>query len=115
MTFHIGQKVVCIDDRPHAGTNNGRAEWRSVEEAPVNGQIYTVRSVHTDHLNNPVLWFNEIRRSQYAIDSHGPKVGYGVWRFRPLVDDHKGMTILRSILNDPQQFIRKDKFDKEKV
>lgn len=97
MTFRVGQKVVCIDARPKPGYY-----WAS-GEALVKGQVYTVLSVHTDDENYLALWLVEVSRCEGAIAEHGPKAGYDIRRFRPIVKPKRsastevGMTILHKI------------------
>lgn len=82
--FHIGQKVVCIDDTPPS-TQNG-ADYLPCRVQY--GQIYTVREIHTEAgipgygirleevLNPSVIW-SDGTEAEWSFSST---------RFRPLVD-----------------------------
>ena len=91
MTFRVGQKVVCVDASPGAGY-----EWAETER-PVEGRVYTVRSVH-EYEGSLVCWLVEIRRNLAAVFQHGPMVGYGVFRFRAAVEPLTDISELREIV-----------------
>lgn len=96
--FHVGQKVVCINDGPSSFTPN--AVWRDGEKI-VKGIIYTVRRSHFFE-GIPCLWLNEVTRSNAARTRWGDDVGYGQWRFRPLIERKTdiGFAILKKICDD---------------
>lgn len=92
MSFHVGQKVVCVDDRERHPADRG------LMPAIRRGQIYVVRGHTTDSINDTGVllegvcggfWSNGIERSFYPD------------RFRPLQErsTETGMSILRSLLN----------------
>jgi hypothetical protein len=88
MSFHVGQHVVCIDDRPRPGVRAGRGD----ERLPKKGITYTIRElvpgaplglgdgVLLEEIVNPVRW--------YTAPS-GPvriELYFRVYRFRPVRD-----------------------------
>lgn len=105
MTFHVGQKVVCI-----------KACGARIGNVIKEGTILTIRDKPTAMRRTgrimTGLLFQEVHNKK-GINGWEPD--YSMDKFRPLVDDHKGMTTLRSILNNPKQKIKSDQFDKEKV
>lgn len=93
MSFHVGQKVVCVD-----AVNDGRyTPWPivgSIDGLTLNA-IYIVRAVGLFR-NNPCLWLAEINREP---DKHG-EPGYSILRFRPVVEDKKKVSF--TIGADPE-------------
>ena len=94
--FRVGQKVVCIN----AGLLPG---WRCFDgwldnDAPTEGAIYTVTSVHADHDGDMVLHLAEIRRGPIARREWGEAVGYGIARFRPVVERKTSIEIFQKML-----------------
>lgn len=109
MTFYVGQKIVCVNTVKGI-FDNPNITYADLGLPLSKGQIYTIRALTYNKKDNTYrLLLKEVP------DRREGDTGFARERFRPLVDDHKGMTTLRSILNNPQQFIRKDKFDKEKL
>ena len=92
MSFHVGQKVICVNNEPHEGR-----PWVPGEEVVV-GQIYTIRRVHfwRDH---PVVWLEEVRRAIGSVAKWGPDCGYGQFRFRPAVERKTDISIFTQILD----------------
>jgi len=85
MTFHAGQKVVCIN--AHMA---GPFRQFSPDEAPRVGGIYTVRRAFIGADGLEVLWLDEIARSAESILYwNDPDLGYGAFRFRPLTEHKK--------------------------
>lgn len=83
MTFHIGQKVVCVDAR--AKCDCGCATRL------VTGQVYTVRAVF-------VLFGNE----GIHVEETSPlkwTSGYASSRFRPVVEKKTDISVFTEILN----------------
>lgn len=83
MAFHVGQKVVCVD-------NTGAHKW-----GMKNGSIYTISDMG-------LFLYSGMLYDLYEIKTHIPHA-WGGWRFRPIQENRKstetGMTILRGILN----------------
>ena len=89
--FSVGQHVVCID------ASSGYGEWDECERL-FEGAIYTVESIHLDHFNVPVLWLAEVVRSADSVREFGPKAGYCISRFRPLVTKKTDISIFKKML-----------------
>src|SRR3954470_2153577 len=80
MTFRVGQKVVCVDDRP---PTNGRP--LQVKR----GIVYTVAKSF-DWFGEQGLLFDEI--------DPGAGVGWHAWRFRPIVERKTDISVFTEIL-----------------
>ena len=53
--FRVGDEVVCVDASTDAG-----CRW--IGDAPVEGQVYTIRALGPSRLSQlPGVWLNEIR------------------------------------------------------
>ena len=95
--FHVGQKVVCIDDRwPHT-------QWAlKVPNKPVAGRVYTIREVYLSALGKPAVLLNEIRNSPRPF-LHGLIVGEGSFhsrRFKPVIERKTDISIFTRMLTD---------------
>ena len=95
MAFHVGQSVLCIDDK---------AQITIAGEKPVkSGETYTIRRIHPDVRDGMHgLYLEEI------VNPHNPFLDeencYKSCRFRPIQE--QGMSILRAILADPKVKIK---------
>lgn len=82
MTFHVGQKVVCVDDSPN----------RLGEECPVKrGPIYIVSDVGMAW-DGPYLNIEGVRLARQYF-------GFAVERFRPIVEKKTDISIFTAMLN----------------
>ncbi len=93
MTFHVGQKVVCVD-----ASISTPGEVKTLEE----GNIYTVAECCVVEFARVgfecgVLLF-EVQRSLPGLPVH---FFYSAARFRPVQE--KGMSILRAIAANPKR------------
>lgn len=95
MAFHVGQKVVCVNNGNSLNTPN--AKWRDGER-PAIGAVYTVRSIHLHEIGGQTLWLNEICRCDEAVREYGPSVGYGSYRFRPVIERKTDISIFTEML-----------------
>lgn len=97
MSFHVGQKVVCVDNGERAqGPNHHRLISSYLEI----GTTYTIRKISNRKL--ALVWLRGVNRA-------GPYNG-GIWgdggffsdRFRPLIErsTDTGMAILRKVADD---------------
>lgn len=94
MTFHVGQKVVCVD----AGDINGfGCRWMD-DDAPTVGSVYTVTSIHADCTGDTVFHLVEIPRGPIARRQWGESAGYNVVRFRPVVERKTDISIFTAML-----------------
>lgn len=79
MSFHVGQKVVCVDDSLPAN------RWHRAHPL-IKGQVYVVHHLFVK-----------------CIDIDGSRRGWQNWRFRPIVEKKSsteaGMAILNKILD----------------
>ena len=83
--FYVGQKVVCIDNKPQQGDG-----WWS-EEVPVpqEGEIYTISIPnYLDNTQSEVCHILELLNPY----------GYLVIRFRPLVEKKTDISIFKALL-----------------
>ena len=89
--FHIGQHVVCVDDKPCGGKVYDLAGIRR-------GSVYTVRAVATDYEFSQgvesAVWLVEVERFQYFADPP-----FAAARFRPVVESK--IDIFRALLVTP--------------
>lgn len=108
--FKVGQKVVCIDadenSYMHLAPNIFRKDdpWYLEKN-----KIYTVSSLDFHDLGVATIKLVEVP-DRFKFDQ-----GYSRDRFRPVVEGHKGMEVLKSILINPKKKITSDQFDKEVV
>jgi hypothetical protein len=88
-TWHIGQKVICIDDRFHKGT------WEWCYSVPVAGNVYTIRRIQfgadTYRRDGGLgLLLEEIINPKTA---NGGEAGFFTCRFRPLTfSEHRAVS-----------------------
>ena len=92
MTFHVGQKVVCIDDT--GWVNPGNEEGRKY--GPHKGEIYTVSGFFHD-----LLTLVECDKFESVLP-----LAYRPSRFRPV--EYKAMEIFRRIAANPNIEIKED-------
>ena len=78
MSFHVGQKIVCVNDKPIYGTFFDPGRPRLTE-----GGIYTV-SGYCERAsdNKPTVWLREVDWER----------GYFAQRFRPIVSNERKMS-----------------------
>lgn len=103
MTFHVGQKVVCVNDDLHAFVRNG-FKYNNIPSGMKVGQVYTVRGIVDGQRLHPAwqkdgVYLVEIVRSRFDADPCEPP--FAAARFRPVQD--QGMSILRAILANPKR------------
>lgn len=108
--YHLGQKVVCIDDLIRG--NNLEKVLKSRPNWPVKGQFYHIRGivrfcfdhgwedgVYLEELVNPVIYWETNGLAEHPFGL--------LKRFRPLIEKklstETGMAILRKIAQDAGQ------------
>lgn len=80
----VGAKVVCIDD---SAARWPGARWGGDDQPPVVGKTYTIAKVFIDlGMGEPAVHLVELQRGYTARLLFGDDAGYGLFRFRPLVD-----------------------------
>lgn len=101
MSFHVGQKVVCVDDS-------------TVPDEPgpyvKNGAIYTVCEIEVAYDGDPLLHFDEL----HSVSIRGWSAGYIADRFRPLVEDRKSVSFTIGAPKDSERWDNRKKI-KEKI
>lgn len=90
--FHVGMKVVCINDSP----------CYSPEYKLVKGEVYIIRKVRqyywsNNHLNST---FGVYLKGIERINERGIDVPFGNLRFRPLNETPKHIELFRKIALD---------------
>lgn len=97
MTFHVGQKVVCVD-----ASNTPGARWHG-GEAPAEGHVYTVMGVRVSRKGVQVLQLREIERCEavkaWVARNIGEFAGYDARRFRPVVERKTDISVFKAMLN----------------
>lgn len=82
MTFHVGQKVVCVDDKP-------RDDWRPTFLKK--GSIYTITWVYCVPAGSGVLL--------YEVENPYPdRLGWYSDRFRPIEERKTDITVFQKML-----------------
>lgn len=92
MNFHVGQKVVCINDIIDPARSN---KYSHLEILPALNSVYTIRDVGNDWLRlveitNPILPY----LGEYT------ELKFFYYRFRPLVERKSSIELLTSIKPD---------------
>jgi hypothetical protein len=94
MTYHVGQKVVCID---------GKFPSRKYKEAhPVEGQVYTIRALRSGVFpdgSNLTIYLKEIRNPKRLYRNGFTEVSFRIRRFRPLCTKKTDISIFTAMLN----------------
>lgn len=88
MSFHVGQKVVCVDDTPTPGFTWGTG-WR-----PIKDEIYTIAAIGLRGFHGP---YQCVKLREQTGDWR-----FKASRFRPLIQrsTETGMAILRKVADD---------------
>ena len=88
MSFRVGDKVVCVDDKPCA--IQARAGLRRSGEVPVQGRVYVIRAVWRSPESlpgvNPSGILLQFVGFPDQISIRGNLCGFTAWRFRKLDD-----------------------------
>lgn len=87
MSFHVGQKVVCVD----ATSRHWSRRWIS------EGVVYVVAGLRFDGSHE----FKDHLGSTYALDLEGvgKPNGFGASRFRPLVERKTDISVFTAMLD----------------
>lgn len=91
MSFRIGQKVVCVDGKPWPNT-----VWFD-SEGIVARQIYTIKRVYVFR-DRPCVWLEEVARDPRSMETYGADVGYGAYRFRPVIERKTSIEVFTAML-----------------
>lgn len=102
--FHVGQKVVCVDDDAHADWPSNQGYSGGLEV--VRGHIYVVRWA------GPYTKTNGAEIVGVRLEGIGPRARrdtpFSANRFRPVASKPTSMDIIRSIVLDPSRNIPAD-------
>ena len=79
--FKVGQRVVCINDKPYHPVHKGF-------KIPKKGKIYTIRKVYESQAapGKPAVLLEEIQNE--ISDKWGHELGFFAERFRPLIETY---------------------------
>ena len=92
--FHVGMKVVCVDDVPHGKYMPVGSRANKCLRGLKSGVVYTVRTIGPCPVRgNPCLWLDEIYSS---VGPSGFEIGFAIQRFRPAHENR--MNELRTLL-----------------
>jgi hypothetical protein len=92
--WHIGQRVVCIDDRCE------RSRIYKWERFPVEGSIYTIRAIVSCDDVGPVAFrLAEIRNKPAQYEDRVRELSFFARRFRPLVEPEADISAFISIID----------------
>lgn len=88
MTFRVGQKVVCVNNK--ARVHLGR-DW-VISQPPVLEAVYTIADLAFEGDENTLI-LEELSRPATS-----PWRGYAAWRFRPIVERKTDIGFAHEIL-----------------
>lgn len=92
MNFHIGQKVVCVDD-----LSDQPEDHFPDENWPVVGQVYTIR----DFADEDCIRLEEVINGPGGANYDGPgEIAFDVEMFRPAVTRKTSIAIFERILRN---------------
>lgn len=91
MTFYIGQKVVCIDDS--SNTFILKLHLRCWHHLKI-GEVYTISGFDPEGVDAVYL----IEIPELVISGWDFPVGWGVERFRPLVEKKTDISVFQQML-----------------
>jgi hypothetical protein len=104
MMFHVGQKVVCVDDRlvKDYARSAVYKEFAGGLDGLKSGLVYTVRAsgFYTPVPGVPVVWLSEIVRPirSQADEIYG-EAPFAAARFRPVVERKTDISIFTAMLD----------------
>ncbi len=102
MTFHVGQRVMCVDDVPSFKYTAGPAVL--IPSNVVAGRVYVVSGVCICYNESRErVWLDGVVRPWKVDTLHPENVPLSAGRFRPVQET--GMQILLSILANPKQTV----------
>lgn len=85
MSFHVGQRVVCVDDSPVEGRI-----W--YDGKPQISAVYTIVGIEYGR-------YGPYQTFLFAELSRQSGRGYAAWRFRPVIERKTDISILTALLN----------------
>jgi hypothetical protein len=93
MPFHVGQKVVCVDDKKM----NAAASWST--ELPTEGSVYTIRAV-------AIRGEEYVRLIEFLMPSmsyRGEEGWFSADRFSPIVERKNDISVFTEILRTAKE------------
>jgi hypothetical protein len=91
--FHVGQKVVCIDE---FGSS------RFPMEFPVINFVYQIRGIHSDETGS-YLWLAEIVNPSFEFSDGTMEPAFDAEGFRPLVERKTNISVFKAMLTPQKQ------------
>lgn len=92
--FRVGQKVVCVDDKPWRGPMTGDAvEWPT--KIIQRGSVYTIRESSVSHPRSPVPCVRLVE-ARWNDSYDAP---FAAVRFRPVVERKTDISIFQKMLD----------------
>lgn len=100
--FHVGQRVVCVDDE--ATAKYSKWPCSGGMDGLKKGVVYTIRATG-EYRGVSCIWIEEISRPKRLAEYEYGELGFAVQRFRPIEgrSTETGMAILRDILNTKKE------------
>lgn len=99
--WHVGMKVVCVDDYP--GGYEARPdifEYSDGLDGLTWGRVYTIRAIGPDQEDGSLsVWLDEIHRPL----ERGYETGYAVERFRPVQHRATDISIFTAMLTGAKE------------
>lgn len=100
MTFHVGQKVVCVNVR------GLERHFYPRTRLPVERVTYTVRELLTIK-GKPLLRLHEIVNHEYDFESGVFEPAFHVSRFRPITERKTDISIFKKLLQPNSKIIER--------
>lgn len=93
--FHIGQKVVCVNDDPYfyGKHHSGAKAYFGLTK----GHIYTIRWIGRSYSNNPAVKLEEIMRYPEP-ENLAHDIPFGAKRFAPLEKKQTSIAVFQEML-----------------
>ena len=99
-TAKVGDRVVCINDRPHAFCPPGFIFTHEMNGLRAGGN-YSLREIFVDRAGDVCFKLNEIYRFDAGRFWDNGEAGYDARRFKPIAPQQKSIDALRAIAEKP--------------
>ena len=99
MSFHVGQRVVCVNDEWQDWWPHYEYWW---PHKPIKGHIYTIRAVRYDPIRkgDGVLLYEIHNPERLWGDGNTGEGGFMAYKFRPLTERKTDISVFKRILAD---------------
>ncbi len=112
MTFHVGMKVVCVND-------DFSPEWNqpAINRLPKRGAVYTVRKVGVFFFRTdgylPTIWLDEIINptAKWNLSGDVDEIGFWTNRFRPLIERKQSISFTMGAPLDSEKWDNRKKVE----